>query len=39
MSMLTIRIDDQLDAVREALQPYAETAGCVTDEDFFQKIS
>lgn len=29
----------QLDDLREQLRPYAEAAGYLTDEDFFQAIS
>lgn len=29
----------ELDQVRERLRPYAEAAGFLTDEDFFEKIS
>ena len=28
-----------LDDLRDRLRPYAEAAGCVTDEDFFRTIS
>ena len=33
--MLVRRLDD----IRDRLRPYAEAAGCVTDEDFFRNIS
>lgn len=29
----------ELDQIREQLRPYAEAAGLLTDEDFFQEIS
>ena len=29
----------RLDDIRAKLRPYAEAAGCVTDEDFFRNIS
>lgn len=29
----------QLDELRQRLHPYAEAAGCITDEDFFREIS
>jgi len=29
----------QLDEIRNKLRPYAEAAGCLTDEDFFRDIS
>ena len=28
-----------LDALRDRLRPYAEAAGCLTDEDFFRETS
>lgn len=29
----------ELDGIRDKLRPYAEAAGCLTDEDFFRNIS